>query len=148
LIANEEVAEAKRNAELAIDALGKAVAGGYENIDWIKSSTYLDPIRDRDDFKKLVAEMGRRIAEKRLAAITDPKPDLPAPEAVKSHTMALQARRQAAKTDPNSPEIRAGMAANLRAIGVAQLQLKLMALGRVLQSSLSLDRGPWAPDAR
>ena len=37
--------------------LKQAVQNGYKNADHIKKDTDLDPLREREDFKKLLAEL-------------------------------------------------------------------------------------------
>jgi hypothetical protein len=42
-----------------------AVAGGWQNVRWIKADPDLDALRSRDDFKGLIAELeGARDAAK------------------------------------------------------------------------------------
>jgi tetratricopeptide (TPR) repeat protein len=46
-----------RQADLAMDWLRKAVAAGYKKLALMKKDTDLDPLRKRDEFQKLVAEL-------------------------------------------------------------------------------------------
>jgi hypothetical protein len=56
-----------------MEALRQAIEGGYADTARLKRDTDLDPLRDRDDFKQLVAE---------LEAEFPPKPEvLPPPRA-------------------------------------------------------------------
>ena len=48
-------AKAKEQADRAMAWLKQAVAAGYENADQIKADKNLDALRDREDFKKLLA---------------------------------------------------------------------------------------------
>ena len=41
----------------AMSVLRQAVSLGYRNPDWYRTESALDPIRERDDFKKLLAEL-------------------------------------------------------------------------------------------
>jgi tetratricopeptide (TPR) repeat protein len=50
-----EQAEHHRYLDQAVDALRKAIASGYRGLAELKKDTSLDPLRDRDDFQKLVA---------------------------------------------------------------------------------------------
>jgi serine/threonine protein kinase/tetratricopeptide (TPR) repeat protein len=59
----------RRLADRAMDALRQAVAGGYSDLVWIEKDTDLDPLRARDDFKKLIAEL-----EKKSTAKPEKKP--------------------------------------------------------------------------
>jgi serine/threonine-protein kinase len=47
----------KRLADRAMDALRQAIANGYHDVPWIENDTDLDPIRAREDFKKLMQEL-------------------------------------------------------------------------------------------
>jgi tetratricopeptide (TPR) repeat protein len=44
-------------ADKAMDLLRKAVSAGYQNLDDLRTDTGLDPLRQRDDFKQLLAEL-------------------------------------------------------------------------------------------
>jgi hypothetical protein len=50
-------AEGEADAAGAVECLGRAVASGYRNTNQIRIESALDPLRDRADFKKLVAEL-------------------------------------------------------------------------------------------
>jgi serine/threonine protein kinase/tetratricopeptide (TPR) repeat protein len=50
-----EQAERHRYLDQAVDALRNAIASGYRGLAELKKDTSLDPLRDRDDFHKLVA---------------------------------------------------------------------------------------------
>ena len=60
---NDKLDAAKRQAEMqfyadqAMAMLRDAVAKGYENIEHMKQDNNLDPLRERADFKKVVAEL-------------------------------------------------------------------------------------------
>jgi hypothetical protein len=49
-------------ADRAMQALQRAVAGGYHDLTWIERDTDLDPLRLRDDYKVLIANLKARIA--------------------------------------------------------------------------------------
>jgi eukaryotic-like serine/threonine-protein kinase len=49
-----------KQADLAMDWLKQVVAAGYKNVAHIKKDTDLDPLREREDFKKLIAEMEKK----------------------------------------------------------------------------------------
>lgn len=51
-----------KQADLAMDWLQQAVAAGYKNVPHMKKDTDLDPLRDREDFKKLIAELEAKAA--------------------------------------------------------------------------------------
>jgi hypothetical protein len=52
-----EQADKRRYAEQAIRALKEAIAGGWENLAWMKQDPELDALRDRDDFKKVLTDL-------------------------------------------------------------------------------------------
>jgi tetratricopeptide (TPR) repeat protein len=52
-----ESAQAKRYAGRAVTVLGQAVAKGYRNIEQMKKDIDLDPLRPRNDFKKLLRDL-------------------------------------------------------------------------------------------
>jgi tetratricopeptide (TPR) repeat protein len=62
-----------RQADLAMDWLRQAVAAGFKNAAHIKKDPDLDPLRDREDFKKLIAELeAKAAAESKLSAEKKP----------------------------------------------------------------------------
>jgi tetratricopeptide (TPR) repeat protein len=54
------VERSRRLADQAMKALRQAVAGGYEDLDWISIDPDLGALRSRDDFKALIAEIKDR----------------------------------------------------------------------------------------
>jgi eukaryotic-like serine/threonine-protein kinase len=58
-------ADRVKQAELAMEWLKKAVAAGYKDIDQIRTDTDLDSLRDREDFKKLVADLEAKVAKEK-----------------------------------------------------------------------------------
>ncbi len=50
-------AEGEQEAAGAMEWLGKAAANGYRNTNQLRIESALDPLRNRDDFKKLVADL-------------------------------------------------------------------------------------------
>ncbi len=51
-----------KQADLAMDWLQQAVAAGFKNVAHMKKDTDLDSLRDREDFKKLIAELEAKAA--------------------------------------------------------------------------------------
>ena len=47
----------KSALELAMERLKQAVAAGFRDIELMKKTRELDPLREREDFKKLIAEL-------------------------------------------------------------------------------------------
>jgi hypothetical protein len=57
-VAAGKVAGKKQDySDRAMELLRKAVKAGYNDAAHIKQDTDLDPLRDRDDFKNLLAEL-------------------------------------------------------------------------------------------
>ena len=50
-------AEGESEAARAMEWLGRAVANGFRNANLLRIESALDPLRERSDFKKLVAEL-------------------------------------------------------------------------------------------
>ncbi len=63
---------AQDDADRAMQFLHKAVQAGYKDAAHMKQDTDLDPLRDRDDFKKLLAELEQKFPPPK-------KPDPPQP---------------------------------------------------------------------
>jgi hypothetical protein len=51
------VADREIQAAVAMDWLRQAVAAGYKNVAHMKEDKDLDPLREREDFKKLMQEL-------------------------------------------------------------------------------------------
>ncbi|MCI0457552.1 MAG: serine/threonine-protein kinase, partial [Gemmataceae bacterium] len=69
---DDRLGAAKREAAVqfygdqALAMLRAAVAKGYRNVEYVKESTDLDPLRQREDFRKLLAELEARQKERRV----------------------------------------------------------------------------------
>jgi eukaryotic-like serine/threonine-protein kinase len=57
--------DARKEADFAMEWLKKAVAAGYNDIAQIKTDPDLNPLRDRDDFKKLVSDLEAKVVKKK-----------------------------------------------------------------------------------
>jgi tetratricopeptide (TPR) repeat protein len=57
-----------KQANTAMDWLKRAVTAGFKNVEHMKTDKDLDPLREREDFKKLIAELEAKAKE------TPPKP--------------------------------------------------------------------------
>ena len=51
---------ASEQADLAMNWLEKAVAAGWTDFEWLQQDSDLDALREREDFKKLLAELEAR----------------------------------------------------------------------------------------
>ena len=56
------VERSRRLADQAMEALRQAVNGGYRDLAWIEIDPDLDPLRSRDDYKALIAEIKAKSA--------------------------------------------------------------------------------------
>jgi hypothetical protein len=57
LATDREGAEQQPYLDQALDALRKAVAAGFDDAAKLKEDPTLDPVRGRDDFRKLLAQL-------------------------------------------------------------------------------------------
>lgn len=65
-LASGKIAEKKAHyATAAVEMLQKAVKAGYKDAAHMKKDTDLDPLRDRDDFKQLLADLEKKFPPKR-----------------------------------------------------------------------------------
>ncbi len=117
----EERAEQKREADLAMEALGKAIAAGFRNLERLRQEKELNALRDREDFKALQADLVARLAE--------------GPDKLKASQQALALRRKMAQADPNDKRLQADLAASQQAIA-----LILLDLGKFEEARKHLDR--------
>lgn len=58
----------EEQADQSIAWLQKAIAAGYKNVEQMKKDKDLDPLRDREDFKKLLAELEAKVAAEKKPA--------------------------------------------------------------------------------
>jgi tetratricopeptide (TPR) repeat protein len=56
------IEKSRHLADRAMEALRQAIAGGYHDVAWIEHDTDLDPLRSRDDYKSLIADLKSSIA--------------------------------------------------------------------------------------
>jgi tetratricopeptide (TPR) repeat protein len=106
----EERAEQKRELDLAMEALSKAVAAGYRDLDHLRKDTDLDALRGREDYKALEADLAARVA-----AVSSDK--------LKANQQALVQRQKAAQADPQNKQLQADLAASHHASALIQLEL-------------------------
>jgi tetratricopeptide (TPR) repeat protein len=65
-VASGKIAEKKvEYADRAMDLLAQAVTAGYKDAAHMKTDTDLDPLRDREDFKKLVVDLEAKFPPKK-----------------------------------------------------------------------------------
>ncbi len=121
----EEQAEQKREADLAMETLRKAVAAGYQELEWIRQDSDLNVLRSRADFKALEADLAARLA----------KP----PDKLKANEQTLALRQKLVEADPKNKQLRADLAASQHAIALIQLDLgKTDEAQKQLQQAIAL----------
>jgi tetratricopeptide (TPR) repeat protein len=73
-VASSKVAAKKLEyANTSMDLLQKAVVAGFDNITFLKTTPALHPLRDRDDFRKLLADLEAKFPPKR-EVLPPPRP--------------------------------------------------------------------------
>jgi tetratricopeptide (TPR) repeat protein len=55
----------EKQARLAMECLKKAIAAGFNDISLMKKDSDLDALRDREDFKKLLAELEAKVTKEK-----------------------------------------------------------------------------------
>ena len=74
-VASGKIADKKQEyADRAMELLQKAVQAGYKDAAHMKKDTDLDPLRDREDFKKLLASLPTPDPKSEAPTATPPKP--------------------------------------------------------------------------
>lgn len=116
----EDAAELRRNADLAMETLRKAVEAGYQNASVLGTNHDLDPLRGRDDFQRLLATV-QKVAEADRLAKAD---DKDAAKKLTSKQQAVDLLKGLASAQPGDVRHRATLAATLQSIGVIQTGLK------------------------
>jgi eukaryotic-like serine/threonine-protein kinase len=130
-----ELAECRRHADLALAALQQAIGAGYRNADSFKLRDELSVLRDRGDFKAIVAELeSARASSASLATV----PRGPSPALSEAPKIAVNGHRRPREED-TQPAV-------LHAIGVAQAELDRFeeaatTLGQALAARQTLVKG-------
>jgi tetratricopeptide (TPR) repeat protein/tRNA A-37 threonylcarbamoyl transferase component Bud32 len=119
---SEDRARARELADRAVDALRKAIEAGYKNPEHIRRDRDLNAIRDRDDFKALVAELEKTVKAEQAAAIVAKvrRGEIKSDEGLRLNSEAIAIGEARVRDDPKSPKHRAALASNLHAIGLIQ----------------------------
>ncbi len=105
----EEQAEQKQQADLAMEALRKAVAAGFRDVERLRTASELNALRGREDFKAVEADLAARVAA--------------VPDKLEKSQQALALRQQRAAADPKNQHLQADLAASQHAIALIQLDL-------------------------
>jgi serine/threonine protein kinase/WD40 repeat protein/Flp pilus assembly protein TadD len=121
LESSEEAAgERKRNADLAMETLKKAVEAGFQNASVLGTYPDLNSLRDRDDFQALLATVQKVAEADRLAKAEDKD----AAKKLSSRQQAVSVLKGLAGDQPGHLRHRATLASALQSIGVIQTGLK------------------------
>jgi tetratricopeptide (TPR) repeat protein len=107
--------EQRQEAERAIAALRQAIAAGFQDVEQIKTSEYLLPLRARKDFQELVARMESDV--RALPATAKPAPN------IRHLTETAARRQQLAAADPDNDQLQVDLAASQQAIGLLRAGL-------------------------
>jgi tetratricopeptide (TPR) repeat protein len=107
--------DGRSDADLAVDALKKAIAAGFDDAARLKSANELDGIRQRSDFQSLVAG----VEAMALAAAGQAS----ASARLKANQQVLALRRELLANNPRDSRLRAAQASSQHAIGLIQLDL-------------------------
>jgi hypothetical protein len=67
-LANQEGDEAQREADRAVEQVRRAIESGFTDLDAIRRDKALDPLRDRADFRNLVANLEERLTSRPRSA--------------------------------------------------------------------------------
>ncbi len=116
----EDAAEQKRNADLAMETLNKAVDAGYQNASVLGTNQDLNPLRDRDDFQAILSTVQKLAEADRLAKAEDKD----AAKKLSSRQQAADLLKGLAGDQPGQVRHRATLASTLQSIGVIQTGLK------------------------
>ncbi len=131
-IGDAERLECRRLADAAIEALRRAVAAGYKNAEWMRISDELGVLRDRDDFRAILARAGE-------SRSSTSRPDVAAQEMTPGGPAAPRdpARLADGRTAPvrDSRTGQADRATSQHAIGIVQLEL-----GQLDEAKSTLDQ--------
>jgi tetratricopeptide (TPR) repeat protein len=114
---DDEKEELRRQTDLAVAALQKAVALGYKELEALKTDGNLAPLRERPEFHTLV---GKLEAELRAEASSASTPQSAA-EKRQAQENALALRLKLAADDPRNRPVQVDLAAGHYNIGLIQL---------------------------
>jgi serine/threonine-protein kinase len=124
--------ERKRDAERALEALGRAVDTGFRDVERLRQADELRAFRDREGFRTLIA---RAEALARAEAVA--RSDAPAQQKLEANQVLLAQRQKLAGADVKDRNLQADVAASQHAIGVLQLgQGKLVEADRTFAEEL------------
>ena len=148
----DDPAERRRFLDQAMDALTRAVAAGYKDLNALKADENLVGLRDRADFKALVAGLAEAEARAQARARADQLARAAAgtpAERLKANREALALRETLAAAVPRDRALQADVAASQDAIGRIQVALgDTDGAARSLAESLAIRERLAAEDPR
>ncbi len=118
-MSNDDKEAQRRQADLAMTALQKAVALGFKELDLLKTDSDLEPLRQRPDFQELVGTLEAALRAEASGAGTPRSAD----EKRQAQEAALALRLKLAAEDPRNRPVQADLAAGQYSIGLIQLDL-------------------------
>ncbi len=114
----EQIEERRRDRDLAIDALRRALAAGFKDAARIKSADELTSLRGRRDYQLLMSDLETRIEAERNAANL-----VNAEEKLSANKKALESIKGAAESDHDNPRFQSDLAAGRRAVALVLFDL-------------------------
>jgi tetratricopeptide (TPR) repeat protein len=121
-------AEQQHEADLAVETLRKAVAAGFRDLEQLRTAEELNPLRGREDFKLLEADLVARLVT--------------GPARLRASQQALALRQKLTQADPKSKRLRADLAAAQQAMALIQFDLgKLDEARKHLEQAAALREG-------
>lgn len=111
----EEKQEMDLEANLAMDALKKAVESGWLGLDWMKKDEDLVLLHSRSDYKELVDSLEVKVKAANLARTS---PQLSLPDQLKGNQEVLTLREKLATADPGNRRLQLDLAASKKAIAL------------------------------
>jgi serine/threonine protein kinase/tetratricopeptide (TPR) repeat protein len=123
----EEKAEQKRDADLAMDAVHKAVAAGLKDVAKLNDIQDFAVLRERRDFKALLVKLASSSGQTATVLNANEAADL------------VAAQKKQAAADPDNRQLQADLAASQHALGMIQFgQGKLDEAAQALRLTLSV----------
>jgi serine/threonine protein kinase len=129
-----EQAECRRHADAAIAAIEKSIAAGFHNAELIRIDDSLSVLRDRDDFRAVVARVSAAASSSSITQSTAPRPSQP-PSQPQAASPSNALGRSADRPIGGPPERQGEVASGEHAIGIIQLEL-----GRFEEARATLGR--------
>ncbi len=121
---DEDEARRQRDFDLAAEALGRAIAGGFRDINELRSRgrTYFPSLLARPDVTAMLTELEARVKAEALARETSPAPG-ETPKSTAAAARDVQKTQGAAATDSAHRRLQADLAASEHAIALIHFEM-------------------------